>query len=442
MNWMDDVMVDLMNKRMTVVGLGHFGGGVAVAKWLMGLGATVLVTDLATVETLADSVNELHGLPITFHFGGHDVADFVNTDLVVTSPAVKPSSKYLAAARDAGVAITTEIRLFVERCPAKIIAVTGTKGKSTATAMLGKMLEASGERRVWVGGNIGKSLLADLGEIAADDMVVLELSSFMLAHLAEMNWSPHVALVTMLAVDHVDWHGSAEAYLEAKKVIVKFQQPGDFAVLGQGVPHTREFAAATNGEVIWFDTRGRKFDLRVPGEHNQFNAQGAFAAAKIFGVSWETAQEAMNEFAGLPHRLQLVHERAGVRYYNDSIATIPEAAVAALEAFEPRTVIQIVGGSDKGLAFDGMCNVLRDRAKAVLCIGTTGPKISQLLQSSGRGRTKVKVCNDLEIAMSEVKKMASQGDVVLLSTGCASYDQFQNFEQRGETFTRLAKSST
>jgi UDP-N-acetylmuramoylalanine-D-glutamate ligase len=208
------------------------------------------------------------------------------------------------------------------------------------------------------------------------------------------------------------------------------------------VPHAEEFAAATKGEVVWYNTRGRRFDLRVPGEHNQFNAQGAYTAAKILGVSWEAAQEAVKDFVGLPHRLQLVHEDAGVRYYNDSIATIPEAAVAALEAFEPRTVIQIVGGSDKGLAFDGMCKVLGERAKAVVCIGTTGPRISQLLRSIGSGRTQVKVCDNLSGAMSEVKMIASEGDVVLLSTGCASYDQFQNFEQRGETFARLAKRST
>jgi UDP-N-acetylmuramoylalanine--D-glutamate ligase len=435
-------MDDLKNKRVTVAGLGHFGGGIAVAKWLVGQGAQVTVTDLASEEELADSVAELRGLPVVFRLGGHELTDFLNTDLVVTSPAVKPSSKYITAARQAAIPVTTEIRLFIERCPAKIIAVTGTKGKSTATAMLGKMLEASVKQRIWVGGNIGKSLLPDLPQIAPDDLVVLELSSFMLEYLAQMRWSPHVALVTMLAVDHVDWHGSPEAYLEAKKSIVKFQRPQDFAVLGEGVPHTKEFAAATQGQVIWFNTRGRRFDLQVPGEHNQFNAQGAFATAKIFGVNWDKSQQSVKDFIGLPHRLQLVHEDAGVRYYNDSIATIPEAAIAALEAFKPRTVIQIVGGSDKGLAFEAMCNVLRDRAKAILCIGTTGPKISQLLQSNGRARAQVKLCKDLAMAMTEVKSIASEGDVVLLSTGCASYDQFQNFEQRGDTFARLAKSST
>jgi UDP-N-acetylmuramoylalanine--D-glutamate ligase len=430
-------MDDLRNKRVTVAGLGHFGGGTAVVKWLVGLGGKVLVTDLATEEKLADSVRELRGLDVSFRLGRHDVADFVNADLVVTSPAVKPSSEFIAAARRAGVPVTTEIRLFVERCPAKVIAVTGTKGKSTTTAMLGRMLEAGSHKRVWVGGNIGRSLLADLDKIGPDDLVVLELSSFMLEYLSEMKWSPHVAVVTMLAVDHVDWHGSPAAYLEAKKGIVKFQKASDFAVLGEGRPHVEEFVQATKGQVIWFGTQAKRFDLRVPGEHNQFNAQAAFAAAQLFGVSWEQAQGAVKEFAGLPHRLQLVHEDAGVRYYNDSIATIPEAAVAALEAFEPRTVIQIVGGSDKGLAFDGMCRALSDRAKAIVCIGKTGPKISELLQTTGRAR--VKVCQDLTSAMIEVKAMVSDGDVVLLSTGCASYDQFANFQDRGDMFARLAR---
>jgi UDP-N-acetylmuramoylalanine--D-glutamate ligase len=439
-------MDDLRNKRVTVAGLGHFGGNIAAARWLVARGAKVLVTDKAEAGKLADGLKQLKGLPVEYRLGGHEVGDFTNADLVVVSPAIKPTNEFVVAARQGGVPVTTEIRLFLERCRAKVVGVTGTKGKSTTTALLGRMLEGSGfgvqgsARKVWVGGNIGKSLLGDLERIGPDDLVVLELSSFMLEYLREAKWSPHVAVVTMLAVDHVDWHGSAEAYIEAKKGIVKFQTEKDWAVLGAEVERAKEFALETRGKVLWFNASGRRFDLRVPGEHNQFNAQAAFAAASILGVTWEEAQRAVADFGGLPHRLELVHERNGVRYFNDSIATIPEAAVAALRAFEPRTVVQIVGGASKGSDFGAMCQALNERAKAVLCIGQTGVEIEALLRTNAgpRGRA-VHNCETLEAAMARAKEIARQGDVVLLSTGCASYGQFVNFEERGQRFAKLAR---
>src|SRR5262245_36212033 len=207
-------MDDLQGKRVTVVGLGHFGGNIAAARWLVERGAKVLVTDRAEAGKLEEGLKQLEGLPVEYRLGGHRVEDFTKSDLVVTSPAVKPSSEFLQAARAAGVPVTTEICLFIERCPAKVVGVTGTKGKSTTTAMLGRMLDTWGKRNIWVGGNIGKSLLPEIERITPDDVVVLELSSFMLEYLAKARWSPHVAVVAMLAVDHVDWHGSAEDYLD------------------------------------------------------------------------------------------------------------------------------------------------------------------------------------------------------------------------------------
>jgi UDP-N-acetylmuramoylalanine--D-glutamate ligase len=317
--------------------------------------------------------------------------------------------------------------------------VTGTKGKSTTSAMLERMLAR--RYTTWLGGNIGGSLLPELARIEKTHLVVLELSSYMLHYLGEMRWSPHVAVVTLIATDHVEWHGSAEAYLEAKRNLLRFQRPDDFAVLSREVAAQAAFTAVTKGKVVSYPAAdARPFDLRVPGRHNQFNAQAAFVAASIIGVEWDEAQDAMREFSGLPHRLELVHESGGVRYFNDSIATIPEAAVAALESFPPRTVVQIVGGSDKKLPLTAMCAALCERAKAVLCIGTLGPKIADFMaDATGRPSASVYRCGDLATAMKTAKQIASPGDVVLLSTGCASYDQFRNFEERGEAFGRLAK---
>jgi UDP-N-acetylmuramoylalanine--D-glutamate ligase len=201
------------------------------------------------------------------------------------------------------------------------------------------------------------------------------------------------------------------------------------------------FAGVTKGKVVTYPVgEARPFDLRVPGRHNQFNSQAAFAAASIMGVEWDEAQAAMREFPGLPHRLELVHESGGVRYFNDSIATIPDAAVAALESFPPRSVIQIVGGSDKKLPLTALCAALCGRAKAVLCIGKLGPTIADLMSgSAGQACAAVYRCGDLATAVKTAKRVASAGDVVLLSPGCASYDQFANFERRGLEFARLAR---
>ena len=430
---------EIRNKRVTVAGLGRFGGGIAVARWLVENGAKVLVTDQAPPEKLAASVAKLDGLPVEFRLGEQRESDFQNADLVVASPAISPTNTYLSIARSAGVPVTTEIRLFVERCPATILGVTGTKGKSTTTAMLGKILQT--QFPTWVGGNIGGSLLPDLHRIDATHVAVLELSSYMLHYLGDMRWSPHVALVTLIARDHVEWHGSEAEYREAKKNIVRHQRPDDFAVLCAEDEGSMSFASCTRARVIPYAVANRRpFELRVPGRHNQLNAQGAYAAAALLGVSWDAAQSALADFPGLPHRLQLVHESpAGVRYYNDSIATIPEAAVAALDSFPPKRVIQIVGGYDHGIPLTPMCNALVEKAKAVLCIGATGKKVVEVMsQAAHQGGAAVYDCGDLATALKMARSVAAPGDVVLLSTGFKSYDQFANFEERGEAFSKLA----
>jgi UDP-N-acetylmuramoylalanine--D-glutamate ligase len=435
-------MEDLKDKRVVVAGLGKFGGQIAAAKWLVAQGARVLVTDRSPADKLAASRSELAGLSIEFRLGEHRTEDFASADLIVASPAIPPHNPFIAAARAAGVPVTTEIRLFIERCPTKkIVGVTGTKGKSTTTALLGRMLAT--KFTTHVGGNIGKPLLLDLERINGDDIVVLELSSFMLEYLRDLQWSPHVAVVTMLSADHLDWHGSAEAYLDAKKLIVKHQKPGDIAVLAEGGEHTAELRTLTRARVASFSSDGKeKFQLNVPGWHNQFNCQAAWTAGRELGVTFDDAQRAVRDFPGLPHRLQLIHEKGGVRWFNDSIATIPQAAVAALDSFPRRTVLQIVGGSDKGLDFTDMAAALCERAKAVFCIGQTGPRIAALMaESKSHDCAPVYECGDLATAVRMAKSIASRGDVVLLSTGCASYGQFDHFEQRGDRFADLARDT-
>jgi UDP-N-acetylmuramoylalanine--D-glutamate ligase len=436
-------MTDVRNKRVTVAGLGRFGGGIAVTRWLVEQGASrVLVTDKDPADKLADSVKKLDGLPVEFRLGEHREVDFTSADLVVTSPAVPPTSPYLLAAKNANVPVTTEIRLFVERCPCTILGVTGTKGKSTTSTMLHRMLSA--RYKTWVGGNLGGSLLADLPRMEKTDLVVLELSSYMLWWLGGMRWSPHVGLVTLVTSDHLEWHGDVQAYVEAKQNLLRFQRPDDYAILNEEDEVGRQFSHFTPGKVVLFGLRDRKpFELKLPGRHNQVNVQGAYAAAQVLGISWDEAQAAVRDLEPLPHRLQLVHEKDGVRWVNDSIATVPDAAVAALESFPPHRVIQIVGGYDNGSPVTALCNAHAERAKASLCVGPTGKRIAAGLAGSSlpAGACSVYDCGDLATAVKTARTIATAGDIVLLSTGCKSYDQFTNFEQRGEAFNRLAQEA-
>lgn len=442
----------LNGSRVTVLGLGRFGGGIAVARWLSEQGATVTVADRDSAESLADSVKQLDGLPITFRLGDLRVEDFTTADRVVTSPAVKPNHELLVAAQNAGVPVTTEICLFAERCHGRVVGVTGTKGKSTTTALLGRMLgaiesreapdatasgvasECAQDANVFVGGNIGKSLLFDLPRMNAESVIVLELSSYMLHWLGRMNWSPHVAVLTMLGLDHVEWHGGGEAYLDAKRNIIRYQKPGD-VLIRRGDSISQTFEASPGVTTLLYPTSDvPAFDLKLPGAHNQANAQAAFLAARHFGVDVATAQARVANFGGLKHRLELVHEANGVRYFNDSIATIPEAAVIACDAFPARSVIQIIGGSLKeGLSWDAMCDHLSARCKKVLTIG----QIGQALAARGGGE----YVETLDRAVARAKEIARPGDVVLLSPGTASYGQFANFEKRGERFAKLVAGS-
>jgi UDP-N-acetylmuramoylalanine--D-glutamate ligase len=433
-------MSEFAGKRITVMGLGRFGGGIAVTRWLAGQGAKILVTDKEPAEKLTDSLTQLKGLPIAYRLGEHRHEDFIPlaADLIVASPAVKLDDPCLQTARDAKVAITTEIRLFIERCPARrIIGITGTKGKSTTTAMLDAIL--SPHFKTWTGGNIGRSLLFDLPHIQPDDVVILELSSFMLAHLEPLRWSPHVAVITMLDADHLDWHGNLANYLHAKQNILRFQKPGDFAVIAEGSLHSQGFTRLTPAEIIRYALDNRApLELPVPGLHNQLNAQAACVAAACLGITPDQSRAALqNHFRPLPHRLELVHESGGVRYFNDSIATIPDAAIAALESFLEKRVIQIVGGRLKDSSLSSLASALSRRAKAVLCVGETGGEIVHHIMNCLRPIPPVYLCEALPMAVRVAKALATEGDIVLLSTGCKSYDQFANYEHRGDAFRRL-----
>ncbi|MEM8738862.1 MAG: UDP-N-acetylmuramoyl-L-alanine--D-glutamate ligase [Planctomycetota bacterium] len=542
-------------QRVTVMGLGRFGGGVGVARFMAERGADVRVTDTLPPEALQDPIARLADLEdghpsggsLRYRLGEHNVSDFTTADLVVVNPAVKPGNRFVRAAEAGGVPITSEIRLLVKHLPSRqrTIGITGSAGKSTTTAMtahvLRKALGQSGEtpvggwtelsrrregaktpRRmldgpgVWMGGNIGGSLLPVVEAIRDEDWVVLELSSFMLVGLREDRWSPHIAAVTNISPNHLDWHGSMGDYVAAKFAVFEHQEPKDFALYGESCfAPWLDAGLIPPGKRHWPGgaSRSRRlrvtplpepvaFKLYVPGVHNQANAAFAAYAGEIAlatraggealslgaitagGTNPREIAEALSGFAGLPHRLQFVGEFGGVQCYNDSKSTTPEAAVLAIEAFAPGTVRVILGGYDKGSDLGGLAAFAAERCAGVYTIGTTGDAIADAVEAAWpQGRSGgVTRCGTLDVAVERALRdaVASQGSgvpgdsevsgdqsggasmansggafggisggvsggtsggVVVLSPGCASWDQFANYEERGERFVQLLEKA-
>ncbi len=507
------------------MGLGRFGGGVDVAEFAVKAGAKVIVTDLAPAEQLSDSINKLTEFPdIEFHLGSHDPADFKQADIIIANPAVPCDNEFLELARRYNKFVTSQINIFFELCPAQIIGITGANGKSTTAALTAHLLKNTSDEsaeveatsnkhviaspslrsrinsakqsqttqyairntqyeHVWLSGNIGNQpLLTILDKIKADDLVVLELSSFQLEQLAEIQKAPKVALLTNLTPNHLDRYGSFADYCDAKENIFKFQvRRVGFSPPNKtwwGKPHPTENSSAVSifnaedkiaaewfekynkdtGRIcIKFSTSGVSKEIRdsftLPGQANLSNLAAAMAVAKYFGIDDNGIEKALPGFKALPHRLELVEEINGVSWYNDSKATTPQSAITALETFD-RPVIIIAGGYDKNIPFDEFGQKIATNAKAAILIGQTAQKIALAINKSLRGQRsnleeratkddrrgmRVQIVDSLEKAIRLANQLARSGDVVLLSPACASYDMFDNFQHRGEQFCQLVK---
>ena len=480
------------------MGLGVHGGGLGVARFLAEQGADVTVTDMRGPEALRSSLDALAGLPIRFVLGEHRDEDFRSADLVVRNPAVPASSRYLQIARAAGAAVEMEMTLFFRLCQGPILGVTGTKGKTTTTMLLGTMLRELRPDTV-VAGNLRVSALEQLPRIGPDTPVALELSSFVLEGLGEAGLSPQYALVTNISADHLDRYRSLEDYAAAKEQVFLHQRPGDVVALNMDDPLAPGMASRAPGRVVWFgrdqgppttshrprtdhhepttdddgslvtygpagivyasDGRAELVcapgDIRLPGAHNRANVAAAAALALAFGVTPEQIRRAVRSFAGVEHRLELVRELRGVRYVNDTAATAPEAAIAALHSVDAPIVL-LAGGADKNLPFEALAQAIQARTKAVVLLaGSATAKLLAALATTddGRsrtdsmaeepvagGRSSVAVLgpyDDFGRAIEAARDLAAPGDVVLLSPGCASFGMFRNEFHRGEEFRRI-----
>lgn len=423
-------------KKILVLGLGINQGGLGSAKFFAKAGAQVTVTDLKTEDQLKSSLDELKEFSnIKYILGKHDYQDIDEADLIIRNQALKPNNEYRIYAEKAGKKIETDVGVFLDYVKAdQLVGVTGTKGKSTTSSLIYEVLKASGKKVVHAG-NIGKSVLDALSEIDQDTLVVLEISSFQLEAFDSHKISPHWAVITNIHPDHLDYYGSMENYIAAKRVIAENQTEKDYLFLNRNDQTTNspEFLKGIKSQIVKYSAEDlpEGFDLTIPGDHNKENAAATLAVAKTFNIPEEATLEAMQKFPGVPFRLELIKEWEGVKIYNDTAATGPTAALSALNSF--RNPIMIIGGVDKGLPYEELAFALDRKAKAVYFLdGTATDKIKSLMKVLKIQRS---TYFDLDSLLKDLQVEVEKGDIVLFSPGAASFNMFQNEFDRGRKFT-------
>jgi UDP-N-acetylmuramoylalanine--D-glutamate ligase len=438
-------------KRALVIGLAR--EGLDLTHFLTAHGGSVVVTDRKTREELSEAIAQLDGADVAYRLGGHDMRDLDGVDVVYASPGVPPEHELLVEAERRGIRRSTLVELFFALCPAPIVGITGSAGKSTTTSLIGEMLSTDG-RHVFVGGNIGRPLLGKLEYITEQSWVVMELSSF---QLEPLRVSPRIALVTNVTPNHLDRHPSMEAYWAAKGQILAHQSATDWAILNADDAWTRKYQP--RGRVLRFslDTtvegaylRGTDLvlgddvlieasEVQLRGRHNLANVLAASASAAAAGVSREAMRTAIRAFTGVAHRLQTVAEHAGVAFVDDSIATAPERSIAALRAYhEP--IVLIAGGRDKHLPMDEWARLIVERVKHVVLLGEMSDLVEGAIEAADPTYRTITRARTMDAAVKLAARAASPGDVVLLSPGGTSYDMYTDFEERGRDFARAAQA--
>lgn len=453
----------LAGRRALVMGLGTHDGGLGVARYLARQGAEVTVTDLRGPEALGPALEALRGLPLRFTLGEHRAEDFERAELVVRNPAVPLDSPWLALARAHGASIEMEMSLFFRACPAPIVGITGTKGKTTTATLCAEILRRW-RRDTVLAGNMGKSALETLQQITPETPVVLELSSWQLEGLVEPGLSPHIAVFTNFSEDHLNRYPSMAAYLDAKLQIARCQGPDDYFVVNRDDPAVWGARTATAGTVVPFGLddgesdgaflRGERLlwrrqgdeaeicrvdELALPGAHNARNALAAAAAAMLRGAAPDDARRGLTDSAPVPHRQERVAQVEGVLYVNDTAATTPAAVFAALDAYRGRPLVVIAGGSDKQVPLEELARRLAAEATAVVLLdGTATPELEGRLRAAG---ARVHGPFDsMPRVVGAAAGLARPGGVVLLSPGCASFGMFRDEFHRGEAFREAVRA--
>ena len=450
-------------KRVTVFGVGTLGGGIGTITYLIAHGAKVIATDIKTKEQLAPALKKLSSLKgIEYVLGQHRSEDFTNVDMVVKTPQVPWSNKHVKIALEHHIPVETDAGLFFRLCNNPIIGITGTKGKTTTSRLVYEILRVAGKNPVSIG--VGRTSVLDrLDLLKKNNPVVFELSSWRLSALAHVKKSPHIAAITNIFPDHLNYYGSMESYVKDKKNIFLFQGAKDWLILNNDDPTVHAFAAGALAQVIRCSVsrvaEGRSVflheaviylndgidekkicdvaDIPLRGAHNHMNMLIAVGVAHAAGVSIEQMRAALMQFKGAQHRLEFVKDVGGVAYYNDTAATVPQAAIAAIESFtEP--VIVIAGGSDKNLDFNALGETIVHRAKGVVLLkGAASEKLIAAMRShlpATEQERQFEVVDSMTKAVEYAARSAEKGDVVVLSPGATSFGLFTNEFDRGEQF--------
>lgn len=453
---------DLKGKKITVMGLGLHGGGIGTIRFLSWAGANIIVTDIKSKEELAPSLEKLKDLKkITYIFNQHRPEDFTKADMIVKTPPAPWDNKYIKLALENKIPIEVDSSLFFKLCKNTIVGVTGTKGKTTTATLIYEILKAAGKNVVKVG--IGQiSALDKIKDLKKDSIVVFELSSWRLSALGRYKISPHVAVITNIFPDHLNYYKDMAGYIKDKKYIFQNQKLEDFCIVnwddevlnkldGEIKSNLIKFSSSkiNNGRSVYLNEGAiytndgvdekkiiDAIEIKLKGEHNIHNILAAVSAGVALGVDLKIIKKAIAEFKGVGHRLEFVREIGGVKYYNDTAATMPEAAISGINSFsEP--IVLICGGSDKNLDMSEMGKTISQKVKSVIFLkGKATEKIIDAIKKnlSSEDSNDFKIVESMEKAVELAKIEAKSGDVVLLSPGAASFGMFQNEFDRGDRF--------
>lgn len=415
---------------MKVAILGFGVEGQDAARYFLEKGAQIAVFDKKERKEIAKG--EWRGANFEWVCGPDYLSAGIHGfDLIVRSPGVYRFIPEIVEVEKNGAKITSNTKIFFDECKTPIIAVTGTKGKGTTSTLITRGLEAAG-KKVVLAGNIGEPMLSRLSQANNSDFVILELSSF---QTIDLHKSPHIAVVTNITTDHLNWHKDRNGYVNAKENLWLYQTKDDFLVMNKDDRTCQELAKKAPGTVVWYNPKAPlPGDLRVPGKHNRANAHAALAAAKIVGANLEKAWQGIASYKGAEHRLEKVAEKNGVLFINDSAATTPEATIAALETFSQPKIL-IAGGSAKGIKFAQLAKAIaKNNVRAVLLMGETETEIEKELENVGYKGVVKRGYRDMATLVEDARSVAQNGDIVFLSPACASFGLFTNYQERGQKF--------
>lgn len=451
-------MTNWTNTHVLILGAAR--QGLALARWLSRHGANVTLNDSRREEDLVSAKKSLSDVNVTWAVGGHPLELLDTTEVLCISGGVPLTLPIVEEALKRGIPLSNDSQIFMEVVPCKTVGITGSAGKTTTTTLVGNMAKLAKGDHAFIGGNIGDPLINYVDNMNADDLAVLELSSF---QLDQMNISPNIAAVLNITPNHLDRHGTMEAYTNAKARILEFQSANDTAILGRDDNGAWGLKNRVKGNLLSFSLQDLEEGLngtylhdgllslrdgfayipllmrekvQLRGDHNIANVLAAFAIGHAAGFKLDDMLEAVEEFRGVPHRLEWVRELNGVRWYNDSIATAPERAAAAVHAFsEP--IVLMLGGRDKNLPWGELAKLIHERVDHVVLFGEAGEMIQNAITAySGVGSVDVHRATTLKEAVTLAAEVASAGDVVLLSPGGTSFDEFKDFAERGEAFRK------